>query len=83
MNFRTGDIVIFITKDMNCRLNLYETYKVTNLGFDVECSGINYISVSTSGKEYKWYDEELFISLKEYRKLKIENINEKQKSRQN
>lgn len=80
MKFRIGDNVIFIKrsyKEDAWPLNNYEKYTITNRAFDRMGIDTFYAVKDNNGKESTWYIEDDFLTLKEYRKLKIKKLNER------
>lgn len=79
MKFKTDEKVVFIGEndEGKWKLTKYETYVVVNHAFENLNPITMYCSVSNlkRTKESSWYDEEMFISLKEFRKLKLEKLN--------
>lgn len=82
MKYKIGEEVVFIKKSSKIDawpLNDYEKYIITDSSFRI--TGQNqepkfYGVKHKNGSESTWYDEIDFIKLKEYRKLKLEKINE-------
>ena len=81
--FEIGQKVIFIKKsnrEYAWELEQYEQYKIEGRAKDVIANNIenikqNYYSVIRNGVMTSWFIEEDFIDLKEYRKLKLKNLN--------
>ena len=85
MKYKIGEKVVFIKKSYKSdswKLNNYEEYIITEHAFnkyytDDYNAYTHYYGVRhKNGSETTWYDEMDFVSLKEYRKLKLKKINE-------
>jgi len=75
MKYHVGDNVVFINNSKNAydwNITEYKIYKI--YGYSIHKSQIVY-SVKFGTTIQSWYSECDFMSLKEYRKLKIEKIN--------
>ena len=86
MKYKKGDKVIFIkksSKEDSWRLNNYEEYEITNIAHNVSSTSYNIIEGYYYGVKHKddsettWYEENDFITIQEYRKLKLNKLNEK------
>ena len=81
MKFRKNDKVVYIDKlpmtenYKGWQLNKYETYEISNMACNKQ-GDIFYAVKDKKGNETTWFDECDFIGLKEYRKLKIQKLNE-------
>ena len=78
MKYKIGDKVVFIKKASSKEdawpLVDYEEYIITHRSSDINtCYGVK--SKEKYGDYSTWYEEQDFIGLKEYRKLKLERIN--------
>lgn len=77
MKYKIGEKVVFIkksSKEDSWSLNDYEEYIISNISYDTI---IWYGVKHKNGSETTWYREMDFIGLKEYRKLKLEKINDR------
>ena len=80
---RIGDTVVCVDDNLkfgvliqdypNTTLEKNKTYVITD--FDLTLT-----KVELKGKEYIFYRKELFLTLKEYRKLKLKKLNESRRS---
>lgn len=85
MKFDIGDRVIFIKKsdkEDSWKLNNFEEYVITGVSKnlvsrkDYPIIGFYYGVKHKSGSETTWYLEDDFLTIKEYRKLKLKKLNE-------
>ncbi len=84
MKFKTGEKVVFIGSNdtiLAWKLNVYETYIVTNHAFNKHEPTTMFVSVSNleRTKNISWFAEDLFISLVDCRKMKLEKINDRRR----
>jgi hypothetical protein len=80
MKYKIGDKVIFLKKSYKedaWPLIDFEKYEISNRAFDKMGIDTYYGVINKDGRSSTWYLEEDFISLNEYRKLKIKKINGK------
>ena len=84
MKYKIGERVVFIkksNKENAWDLNNYEIYTISDYAYNNISNNDyvvnkNYYGVwDKDGSESTWYDEIDFIGLKEYRKIKLEKIN--------
>jgi len=75
MNFKINDKVIFIGNNdkYTWKLTKFKIYTITNRAFYKYSDKIQY-AVKNDNCASCWYDETDFINLKEFRKLKLNNI---------
>lgn len=79
MKFKINDKVIFVKrsyKEYAWQLNENEEYTINNVAFDSMGIDTYYGVIHKNGTESTWYLDCDFISVKEYRKLKLKKINE-------
>jgi hypothetical protein len=79
MKFKTGEHIVFIGSQaqINWMLVINDTYIVRNHAFDYDAADM-FVSVSPITQptsETSWYNEDLFLSLREFRKMKLNQIN--------
>lgn len=84
MKYKIGNKVIFKSqpyKEYAWKLNDFEEYTISNRAFDInktfDIKSIkNYYEVADkNGNKTCWFEEDDFLTLREYRKLKIKKIN--------
>jgi len=79
MQFKKGDKVFYIGGDdfkYAWKLNKNEEYEICDMAYkDIKCSefryGVKPTNKNATWATSTWYNEEDFITLKEYRKLKL------------
>lgn len=81
MKYKIGDTVIFISKPdkyHSWELENYKKYTIVNRAFyKYDPDTYHYAVDNNNGTQTSWYDEEDFITLKEFRKIKLEKLNGK------
>jgi len=76
MKFNVGDKVVFIHSTNTVyawKLCKYYTYIILEKYFDNYNSSY-YVVKDSNGTESSWYNEKDFVSLKEYRKMKLNKL---------
>lgn len=73
---KIGDKVIYIGDKIQYmwKLEHGETYVISGFALDVK-GGLMYSLTHKDGSKSSWYSKDDFISLSEYRKVKLEKIN--------
>jgi hypothetical protein len=75
MGYKIGERVIFMSqpkKEYGWKLKDFEEYIICNRAFDeIEYYTVRNISGS---EETSWFEEDDFLTLKEYRKLKLKKL---------
>lgn len=77
MKYKIGDSVIFKSqshKDYSWKLNDFEEYTISNRAFDIKCVRVFYEVEDKYGTLTSWFEDDDFLTLKEYRKLKLKKI---------
>lgn len=83
MKYKIGDRVIFKTnqyKQYSWKLNDFEEYTITNRAFSADMSSdykpnvIYYEVQDKYGTKTSWFENDDFLTLKKYRKLKLQKI---------
>lgn len=78
MKFKNDDRVIFypkLNKTYSWKLDDFEEYTIINNYHDNNINKSFYIVKDHKDTQISWFEEEDFITKKEYRKLKLKNLN--------
>lgn len=78
MKYQIGDTVIFITvpnMKYSWKLNDYDEYIINKIAYGSEPEQVVYGVKDKYNTETTWFTEDTFVTLKEYRKIKLNKIN--------